>query len=161
MIEREKRYKLKGEIPIENIKDKFTISQVYANFNNPDVRIRKITRQNQDEFSHCVKYQLQNNEREEVEQKISKERHNRIFDVINKKPVVKERTVVDIGNGLFAEIDEFEDTKDVLVEVEFPKASDMDSFEKPSWFGDEIKNNKSFSYVIFTKINNTSISIWD
>lgn len=161
MIEREKRWKLKGEIPSDKIVDKFTITQCYANF-KPDVRIRKINKDNSEEYSHCVKYSLNNDtEREEVEQKISKERYNRIFEAINKEPVIKERTIVDIGDGLFAEVDSYKDTGNTVVEVEFPKESDIESFSPPSWFGSEIKNNKSFSYTIFCKINNISISLWD
>jgi adenylate cyclase len=162
MIEREKRWKIKSEIPTENIKDKFIITQTYVDSKNPTIRIRKITRENSEEFYHTVKYQLsQTNEREEIEQKISKERYERIFDVIDKKPVIKERTIIDIGNDLIAEIDKFEGINDIIVEVEFPKESDMESFVKPDWFGDEIKTNKSFSYEVFTKINNINISIWN
>jgi CYTH domain-containing protein len=162
MIEREKRWKINNinNIPTDKIIDKFTITQVYANFKTPDVRIRKISRENKDEFYHTVKYQLKNNEREEIEQKISKERYERIFDTIDKKPVVKERTIIDIGDGLHGEVDKFE-TGDIVVEVEFPTVESMKNFEIPSWFGSEIKKNKSFSYTIFAKINNITNSIWD
>jgi len=163
MIEREKRWKLKGDVPTDAIKDKFIITQTYADSKNPQIRVRKITRDNFEEFYHTVKYQLDNkNEREEIEQRISKERYDRIFEVINKKPVVKERTIVDISNGLVAEVDKFEDSN-VVIEVEFPTVEIMNEFEnnKPDWFGDEIKSNKSFSYLMFAKINNINISIWD
>jgi CYTH domain-containing protein len=160
MIEREKRWKLKSSPPSDKIVDTYKIEQTYAHF-KPDVRIRKITRDGSEEFSHCVKYSLpQNNEREEIEQKISKERYNRIFDSINKKPIIKTRTVVDIGDGLLAEIDEFE-TGEKVIEVEFKSEEQMNNFSPPLWFDKEIKNNKSFSYTIFCNINNISISIWD
>lgn len=163
MIEREKRWNLKPNtsIPTDAIKDKFTITQTYAESKNPQVRIRKISRQDFEEFYHTVKYQLKNkSEREEIEQKISKERYERIFDVIDKKPVVKERTIVDIGNELVAEIDEFEDGN-IVIEVEFSTVEAMQEFVKPDWFGEEIKTNKSFSYTVFAKINNINMSIWD
>jgi CYTH domain-containing protein len=161
MIEREKRWKLKSEPPSDKIVDKFIIEQTYAtNNSNPSVRIRKITRDNSEEFSHCVKYSLdKTNEREEVEQKISKERYNRIFDAIDKKPIVKERTIVNIGDNLVAEIDKFE-TGEIIVEVEFPTVESMNSFSIPDWFGSVIKE-KSFSYSVFCKINNINKSIWD
>jgi CYTH domain-containing protein len=162
MIEREKRWKIKSEIPTENIKDKFTITQIYVDSKNPTIRIRKITRENSEEFYHTVKYQLsQINEREEIEQKISKERYERIFKVIDKKPVIKERIIIDIGNDLIAEVDKFKDVNEIIVEVEFPDVETMKNFVKPDWFGDEIKTNKSFSYEVFTKINNINISIWN
>jgi adenylate cyclase len=160
MIEREKRWRVKDTIPSDNIKDKFVIEQTYAHV-KPDVRIRKITRNDSEEFYHTVKYKLQNNEREEIEQKISKERYGRILDSINKKSMVKERTVVELENGLLAEVDKFKDTGDILVEVEFPTIESMRSFIKPDWFGSEIKTSKSFSYLVFAKINNINLSVWD
>ena len=159
MIEREKRYTLKSNPPSSSILDQYKIEQTYANSKHPSIRVRKITRQDSEEYSHCVKYQLQNNEREEIEQKLSKERYERILNTINKKPVVKTRTVVDIGNDLKAEIDEFK-TGEVIAEVEFPTVESMEAFILPEWFGKEIKN-KSFSYSVFCKINNINKSIWD
>ncbi len=162
MIEREKRWKLKPNtfIPSENIVDKFLITQTYASY-RPDLRIRKITRDNKDEFTHCAKYFIKDGDREEVEQKISKERYERIFKSINKKPVIKERTVIDIGEGLYAEVDDFQDSDDIVVEVEFKNKEQKDSFVPPLWFGEEIKSNKSLTYSMFAKINNINISIWD
>lgn len=160
MIEREKRWKLKSDPPSSQIEDKFTITQTYANF-SPDVRVRKITKDDQDVYYHTVKYQLKDNTREELEHRISGERYDRIFEVINKKPIVKERTIVDIGDGLKAEIDHFFDTGDKIVEVEFPSDESMDNFTLPYWFGEEISKNKSFSIEIFSKINNLRTNIWD
>lgn len=160
MIEREKRWKVKGTIPVDKIKDKFIIEQTYANI-NPDVRVRKISKDNSNEFYHTVKYKLKNNEREEIEQKISKERYERIFSSINKTPVVKERTIIELEDGLIAEVDKFLDTGDILVEVEFPTQESMKNFIKPEWFGNEIKMSNSFSYLVFAKLNNIHISIWD
>jgi CYTH domain-containing protein len=126
-----------------------------------EAAFRKIAKQSSDEFYHTVKYKLKNNEREEIEQKLSQERYNRIFETIDKKPIIKERTVVELDNGLVAEIDEFKDTGDIIVEVEFPKVEDMENFSPPSWFGQEIKSSKSFSYLVFAKINNINVSLWD
>jgi len=160
MIERERRWKLNGEIPTENIIDKFIIEQTYANV-KPDLRIRKITRDDKDEFTHCAKYFIEDGDREEIEQKISKERYERIFKSINKKPVIKERTVIDIGEGFYAEVDSFIDTGDIVIEVEFKTKEQKDGFLPPNWFGEEIKSNKSLTYSVFAKINNINISIWD
>ena len=162
MIEREKRWKINNinNIPSDKITDKFLIEQTYAYY-KPDLRIRKIIRQGKDEFTHCAKYFIEDGDREEIEQKISKERYERIFKSINKKPVIKERTVIDISEGLHAEVDSFLDTGDIIVEVEFKTKEQKDSFSPPDWFGEEIKFNKSFSYSVFAKINNINNSIWD
>lgn len=161
MIEREKRWKLKGEIPKDKIKDKYTITQTYANF-NPDVRIRNITDKNgKDTFFHTVKYNLDDGTREELEHRISKERYDRINKTLNdKKPVIKDRYLVELDNDLVAEIDCFLDTGDIIIEVEFPNENVQNSFAKPDWFGNELKNKQNFSIELFKKINNMN-SIWD
>jgi adenylate cyclase len=160
MIEREKRWKLKSDPPSSQIKDKFTISQTYANF-SPDVRVRKITdSNNQDTYYHTVKYQLKDNIREELEHRISKERYDRIFEVINKKPIIKERSLVDLDNGLIAEIDCFLDTGDKIIEVEFLTEESMNVFVAPDWFGEELEENKSFSIEVFSRINKIKFSLW-
>jgi CYTH domain-containing protein len=163
MIERERRWKLNGkleDIPPDQIVDKYLIEQVYSHF-KPDLRIRKITKQDIEEYFHCAKYYLEDGDREEVELKISKERYDRIFQSINKKPIIKERTIIDIGNGLFAEVDNYLDTDDIVVEVEFKNQEQKDNFSPLLWFGQEITNSKSFSYLVFAKLNNLNISLWD
>jgi len=162
MIERERRWEINNinNIPSDNIIDQFIIEQTYAYY-KPDLRIRKITRQDKEEFSHCAKYFIEDGDREEVEQKISKERYNRIFNSINKKPVIKKRIIIDIGNDLYAEVDDFQNSNDIVVEVEFKDKDNKDSFIPPDWFGNEIKSNKSINYSVFCKINNINISIWD
>lgn len=166
MVEIEKRYKLKSKkeldlIPKENIQTKKYIEQVYSNF-NPDVRIRKIEQDNQPiEYYHTVKYFLKNNQREELEQSITKEQYNKIFDIIDKNPLRKNRYLIDIKNGLIAEVDEFLDTEDTIIEVEFKNENQMNNFIKPDWFGEEIKDKRSFSLEIFININNKIEDIYD
>lgn len=157
-LEIERRWKLKGEIP-EDYKEKKTIEQVYAHF-SPDVRIRKLAKDESITFFHTVKYQLKDNTREEMEHRISKDRYEKIFEVIDKKPVIKDRYVIELDNGLHAEVDHFLDTDDKIVEVEFPNEETMNNFEKPDWFGTELKKNKSFSAMVFAKINNMNKSVW-
>lgn len=160
MIEREKRWKLKSDPPSSQVKDKFTITQTYANF-SPDVRVRKITdSDNKDTYYHTVKYQLKDNTREELEHRISRERYDRIFEVINKKPIIKERTIVELDDNLIAEIDNFLDTGDKIVEVEFSNEESMNNFIIPDWFGKELKENKSFSIELFSRINKIKFSLW-
>lgn len=162
MIERERRWKINNinDIPSDKIIDKFLIAQTYAYY-KPDLRIRKITRDGKEEYSHCAKYFIEDGDREEVEQKISQERYDRIFNSINKNPVIKERIIIDIGDDLYAEVDNFQDLDDIVVEVEFKNKEQKDSFISPDWFGKEIESNKSITYSVFAKINNINVSIWD
>ena len=161
-MELERRWKLNSfdDVPQNNIKAILHIIQTYANF-NPDVRIRStenITNNNvpnpEIEYSHCVKYFMKSNEREEIEQTISIEQYNRIFKYIDKTPVEKDRYVVQLNDGFIAEVDMFEDIDKLVVEVEFQDNETMYKFIAPDWFGEEIKENKSYSAKIFKALNN-------
>lgn len=153
-MEIEKRYDIKNNIPLDDIKSKTYIEQVYSNI-NPDVRIRYTKNSDGKEiYYHTVKYNTSNkNSRIEIEQNISKDLYHKIYKLIDKKPVRKNRYIIPLGNGLDAEVDEFLDTDDIIVEVEFIDEEQMNNFVKPNWFGNEIENNKSFSVQIFSKVN--------
>jgi len=156
MIEKEKRYYIKGDIPKDKVISKKNIKQVYSNF-NPDVRIRKTEQDGNNSFTHTVKYFINDNDREEIEQDIEEDSYNRIFNLLNKKPVNKDRYLIDIGNELIAEYDDFLDTGDKVVEVEFPNEDAMTNFEKPDWFGEEIAKGKMFNKQIFSLLNNQDV----
>lgn len=159
MLEIEKRYKLAGDIPKDKIKSRYRIEQVYSNI-SPDVRIRKITDvDGKESYLHTVKYILKSGVREEIEQSITEEQYDRIFETINKIPVIKDRYLIDLGNSLVAEIDHFIDTDKIIVEVEFPDEIIMNNFIKPDWMGNEINNKQSYSVFVFSKINNELSSI--
>lgn len=161
MIEMEKRYKISKDNFLKIIKSKdfiskIKITQTYSNF-NPDVRIREIQYEDMStEYFHTVKYFLTKNQKEEVENLILKEQYDRIFNHLNKIPMIKNRYKIKLDNGLIAEIDEFLDTDNILVEVEFPNEEIMKSFVKPSWIGSEIKD-KSMSKLVFSYINSKDI----
>lgn len=165
MLEIEKRYKLNGDIsdiPKEKIKSQYRIEQVYSNIASgtspaPDCRIRKITDiDDKESYFHTVKYIIKSiNIREEIEQQITEKQYNRIFKFINKKPVIKDRYLIDIENGLVAEIDYFPDLDETIVEIEFPNEETMNNFNniKPVWIGQEIKGKQSYSVYVFSIIN--------
>lgn len=161
ILEIEKRYKINDDIPIpeDKIKSKKHITQVYSNI-NPDVRIRKLEENGETNYFHTVKYKTEDkNSRIEIEQLITQQEYKTIFDLIDKKPVIKDRYIVDLDNNLTAEIDHFLDTNDKIVEVEFPDEKTMNDFNnnKPDWFGDEIKGKQSFSVQVFKMINSNDI----
>ena len=159
-MEIEKRYEIKGTPPLNEAKSKIYIEQVYSVIGNesgsiPDVRIRKTENDKNFEYFHTVKYKTgDKNSRIELEQNISEEEYNKIFKLINKKPVRKNRYLIPIDNELIAEVDEFLDINKIIVEVEFPDEESMKNFVKPNWFGSELKGKQSFSTQIFSKINN-------
>lgn len=160
--ELEKRYKLIGKIPMDLVKSKKYIEQSYSSIadkktGTPDCRIRKIEQDNEIAYTHTVKYKTDDkNSRIELEQDISEDTYNYIFDLIDKKPVRKNRYIVPLDNGLSAEIDEFIDKDITIIEVEFPDEDTMNAFvksDKPSFIGGEITKQQSFSEIIFSQIN--------
>jgi CYTH domain-containing protein len=160
--ELEKRYELIGKIPMDLVKLKKYIEQTYSSIadvktGTPDCRIRKTEQDGEFAFIHTVKYKTDDkNSRIELEQDISEDTYNQIFDLIGKKPVRKNRYIVPLDDGLIAEIDEFLDKDINIIEVEFPDEKTMDEFsklDKPSFIGKEITKQQSFSAMIFSSIN--------
>ena len=153
-MEIEKRYEvIKDKIPTNDITSKIYIEQMYSNI-NPNVRIRKTIENGKTEYFHTVKYKTENkNSRVEIEQNINEEDYNKIFKLIDKKPVRKNRYIIPIENGLTAEVDEFLDINKTIVEVEFSDEKEMNNFVPPSWFGSELKGKQSFSVQLFSEIN--------
>ena len=152
----EKRWYVEGNIPQENIKRTIKISQTYAN-KNPDIRIRKSIEDNKTVYTHCVKYNIAKDVKVELETEITEKQYNDIFKYINKKPIEKERLVIDIGNGLIAEVDKFIDADKIIVEVEFDTEEDMKSFDPPAWFGKEIPNGQMYNALVFKALNSNSV----
>jgi CYTH domain-containing protein len=66
--------------------------------------------------------------------------------------------LINLGDGLVAEIDEFLDTNEYVVEVEFKDKEQMNNFTVPAWFGKEIKGKTSYSVKVFKFINNNKKS---
>ena len=158
-MEIERRYDIEGEIPKDKIKSQMYIEQLYSvigdNKSIPDVRIRKIIQDNNEQYLHTVKYKTDDkNSRIEIEKPILIEEYNYISSLIDKKPIKKNRYLVPLENGLIAEIDEFLDVNKIIVEVEFDNIEQANNFQKPEWFGNEIKGKQSFSVKVFSKINN-------
>jgi CYTH domain-containing protein len=154
-MELERRWEVTlSDIPIDETTKVLHISQTYANF-NPDVRIRE-TKQDDGvcDYTHTVKYFYSNNQREELEQDITKKQYNNIFNFIDKEPVIKDRSLINLDGGLVAEIDDFKDTNKLIVEVEFLDEGQMNEFSVPLWFGKEITEKKSYSKTLFNYINN-------
>ena len=149
MIELERRWLVK-EFPKEDIVAEISIEQYYiANVQGLRVRLRKTVTLDETAYSHCVKYSLAQNKREEFENYMTVNQFNRIMKLYpNAKKEEKKRTIIDLkNNGLVAEVDEYPNG-DIVVEVEFHTLTQMENFYPPAWFGEEIKDKKfSVSYV--------------
>lgn len=157
-MEIEKRFILdKKSIPFDEIISKVYIEQSYSVNNDVvDVRIRKSTNEEETKYTHTTKYKTENkNIRIEIESEINNDEYDKIFSLINKTPLRKNRYFIPYNN-LTIEIDEFLDLDKFVAEVEFKNEEDMNSFEKPKWFGKEIKTGM-FSGYIFSYLNSKDI----
>jgi len=144
MIEFERRWKVKN-LPEKNASERIHIEQYFiSKSKHTQTRIRKSETLNETWFTHCTKYFVFENGREEFETGISLVQFERILSVFPEaKKETKNRIIVELENGLFAEIDIFEDGN-MVVEVEFSDIVAGKDFIPPQWFGEEIKD-KSFS----------------
>lgn len=153
MIERERKFELIGEIPLELICNSVDIEQVYTNSNvnySPYNRIRKTIGSENTEYTHCTKYDIaEDNSREEIEFSISENQYGRILNLIDKNPIKKKRVFVLLPIQdecqKIAEVDFYEDG-DVVIEVEFSNEEEMENFIIPDWFGLEILDKKNYSF---------------
>lgn len=145
MIELERRWKVK-EFPKDDVIQEIHIFQFYiAKAKHMRTRLRKSVTLDETSYTHCTKYFIGENAREEFESFMTVNQFERVLSLYPKTEVEhKKRSVIDLKqNGLIAEIDEHKNG-DIVVEVEFYNVTQMENFVAPAWFGDEIKD-KSFS----------------
>lgn len=144
MIELEKRWRLKN-LPNDCIISEVFITQYYiAEHNHCRIRVRKSVTLDETWYNHCVKYYIGEGAREEIENYLTVNQFERIISLYPEaEKEEKKRIIVDLKNGMTAEIDYYQNG-DVVVEVEFYNMSQMENFIAPEWFGEEIRD-RSFS----------------
>jgi adenylate cyclase len=82
--------------------------------------------------------------RTEVELPLSMREFEALWPLTEGRRVLKKRVVCPLAHGLVAEIDEFEDRKLVLVEVEFTSEQQAQAFVAPSWFGRDVTDDPGY-----------------
>ena len=85
--------------------------------------------------------------RVEEELEIDARRFESLWALTGGRRIAKTRHVVPLGAGLQAEVDVYEGDHDGLrvAEVEFPSATDSESFSPPDWFGPELTGDKRYA----------------
>lgn len=146
-----------GELPKElDIKERKTIYQSYLALGKEEVRIRRVQYESiPDKFYLTYKNRLKDKfAREEVEIEITE----RTYEQLNSKfkPIVKDRLLIELGYGLWAEVDIFQNTGFQLrtVEVEFKSITEAESFVPPFWFGRELTGTGEYGNQLLFKIIN-------
>lgn len=148
MIELERRWKIK-DYPKSDVFQEISIEQYYIiKKGRFHTRLRKSVTFDETWYTHCSKYYVGENGREEFESYLTVNAFERILSLYpDTKKEIKKRLVINSTlqeQGLSIEIDIFEDGK-MIAEVEFWNPNQMSNFVAPSWFGEEIKEKK-FSF---------------
>lgn len=138
MIEIEKTFLVKA-IP-QNLSSyqSFKIKQGYLSSTHPVLRIR----QKGDKYELTKKIPLKSNDwssTEEINIPLTKDEFHKLWP-LTQKSLQKTRYLIPLLNNLTAELDVFSGELNGLcvVEVEFSSETEMNSFQKPDWFGKDI-----------------------
>ena len=106
---------------------------------SPVIRLRKIEQDGAESFVLTIKSGGLA-VRQEFELPLQKAEYDRLFQKVEGRVLQKVRYLIPIENGYTAELDRFEGELAglLLVEVEFPSVEEMNAFEPPSWFGEDV-----------------------
>jgi CYTH domain-containing protein len=85
--------------------------------------------------------------RVEEELEIDEGRFEALWPLTEGRRIVKTRSVVDLGDGLNAEVDEYHGALEGLwtAEVEFASEDASAAFEPPAWLGDEVTGDERYA----------------
>ena len=140
MIERERRF-LVREVP-DGIADGSRIVQGYLMTEPAAVRVRR-----RDEAYTLTIKTGTGLVRTEIERPISVDEFDALWDVATDLRIEKHRHLVQLPDGLVAELDLFTGplAGHRLVEVEFDTDADAVGFEPPDWFGREVTDDGRYT----------------
>jgi CYTH domain-containing protein len=139
-LEIEKKFLIK-KIP-ENITSYsyHIIEQAYL-CTNPVVRIRK------QDYEYYLTYKGKGMMiREEYNLPLTKEAYEHLLEKADGNLISKTRYLIPFSDELIIELDLFKSPNPnlVLAEVEFPSKEAADSFQPPSWFGEEVTTDSKY-----------------
>lgn len=147
IYEIERKFLVK-ELPdnLEHYK-KLDIKQGYIS-TNPTIRLR----QQNDEYILTIK-SAGLMKKEEYEINLTKEQFENLWNKIEGNVIEKSRYKIPLNNNLTAELDIYDGfLKGFMnIEVEFSSTKEAILFDPPSWFGQEVTQNKKFSNASLSK----------
>lgn len=152
-IELERKFIVKPEYVLALKKQStswIACTQTYLSL-EPELRIRKnISVPTLDSEGPETKYYLTTKSKNEIgrnesEFEISQTVFNELYTKRITGTILKSRYLIPLYNNLIAEMDVYEDFKDVIVEVEFDDEVTANFFVPPEWFDIEVTNDKSYS----------------
>lgn len=156
MKEIEKKYKV-VKIPENAIGKEKRIVQSYIYYDGITTIRKRMTKQDEvEKYFYTIKTKVdieQENTMTEIETTISKEQYESLKIVEDTNEINKTRIIIELEEGLKAELDIFHGEYEgvVTVEVEFENEEMMKKFNPPDWFGEEL-DPKEFSNRRMTQL---------
>lgn len=157
-MEIERKFKV---IQVPNNLDQYKKKEIEQGYlcTNPVVRIRKSNKK----YILTYKSKLGMEEKkeevaltcEEVELPLSKDAYEHLKEKVDNHLITKTRYLIDLEDGLTAELDIFHDILEglIFVEVEFPSEEVAASFVAPEWFGEDVSFDKRYKNNYLATIN--------
>jgi|tagenome__1003787_1003787.scaffolds.fasta_scaffold20652670_1 adenylate cyclase len=145
MKEIEKKYLIEtipSELKLENSKE---IHQTYLAIGKEEIRVRKILKDGNESHTMTIK-KGHGLTREEIEFEISKETYEQLLVCGSRKPLIKTRGKLVIGENIF-DFDVYQNsaiTNLKTIEIEFNSEEDASCFIKPEWFGTDVTEDKRY-----------------
>ena len=93
--------------------------------------------------------------REEIEKYITEDEFCNLLKKIEGQLIVKTRYIINLENGLKAELDIYDGNLKGFknVEVEFDSIEEAKRFSPPDWFGEDITNKKEYTNAYLSRIS--------
>lgn len=157
-MEIEKKFKV---IKIPNNLEQFKKKEIEQGYlcTEPVVRIRK----SNDKYILTYKSKIGMEEKkeevaltcEEVEVPLTKDAYEHLKEKVDNHLISKTRYLIDLDNGLTAELDIFHGVLEglIFVEVEFPSEEAAAAFVAPEWFGEDVSFDKRYKNNYLSAIN--------
>lgn len=157
-MEIEKKFKV---IKVPNNLEQFKKKEIEQGYlcTEPVVRIRK----SNDKYILTYKSKIGMEEKkeevaltcEEVEVPLTKDAYEHLKEKVDNHLISKTRYLIDLDDGLTAELDIFHGVLEglIFVEVEFPSEAEAAAFVAPEWFGEDVSFDKRYKNNYLSSVN--------
>lgn len=143
----EKKYLITSIPSNLNVESEKEIHQTYLAIGDEELRVRKTIKNGVEKHTLTIK-RGGGLSRDEIETEITLSTYNQLLSSTIKTPLIKTRKTFKTTSGSFeyiAEIDIYQNIEGLMVaEVEFPSETAAHNFIKPSWFEEDVTEDKTY-----------------
>lgn len=141
----EKKYVIETEPSDLKVEGSKEIHQTYLAIGTEEIRVRRIIKGEEESHTMTIKKGT-GMTREEIEFEISKETYKQLLVGGDRKPLIKTRSKVVIGENV-CDFDVYQNSATTnlkTIEIEFNSEEDAHSFIEPEWFGADVTEDKRY-----------------